>query len=98
MRSYTHFDGSSGAPIVRLSQEAADDCSAPGQDASESCAYWLSRVEWLATADTLRSHLREYGAWDDLDTADEDTLRSRALWVAACDCREEPDLFAEDAA
>lgn len=90
---FTYFDGLSGAPIVRLSQACVNACSHSGP-CDDDVAHWVPRVEWLADDATLRRSLRECGAWDDLDSADTDTLRSRALWLAACDCKESPDMYA----
>ncbi len=39
-------------------------------------------------ADTIRQGLKEYGAWDADELADEEANRQRALWSAACDIRE----------
>ena len=93
---FEHFNSESGAPLVRLNSECVADCSAPGQDASEACSYWLGRVDWLADSSALRDNLRGYGAWDDLDEASEETLRTRSLWVAAVDCREDPECYATE--
>jgi len=40
-------------------------------------------------SDTLRDSLRESGAWDAEDLADDAQNRLRAVWLAACDIREE---------
>jgi hypothetical protein len=40
--------------------------------------------------------IKRYGAWDDLPTADQTTLRMRALWIAACDINENPEYYPED--
>lgn len=86
-----HYDGLSGALLVSFPRACGEDCSTPGQPADESVRYWLTdtRVVWHADNDTLRKSLRECGAWEDLEEADTQTLRSRALWIAACDWREE---------
>lgn len=81
----TYYDETSGREIVRLTEEAIDDCGRGGGSKDEAVAYHVTRVEWIATDDDLRAMLREYGAWDDLTLADTELLRSRALWCAACD-------------
>jgi hypothetical protein len=84
------YDGLSGRWLGSMpSVECARDCSTPGQDASESVAHWLPQVTWTENPQYLRDNLRECGAWDDLDTVDLDTLKSRTLWLAANDWREE---------
>lgn len=40
-------------------------------------------------AEALRDELREYGAWDAADLADDDENRSRMLWLACGDIAEE---------
>jgi hypothetical protein len=86
-----HYDGESGKPLLSMTRAAASDCSTPGQAADQSVAFWLNKVTWIADDATLRACLDRYGAWDDLDTADIDTIKSRVLWIAACDWREESD-------
>ena len=75
-----------------LPLSVALECSTPGQAADDSVAAALrdSRVADWAADSTVRQALRGYGAWDDLDTASRETLRTRALWVAACAIREQP--------
>jgi hypothetical protein len=36
-------------------------------------------------ADAVRAELREYGAWDDTDLADDAENRARIVWIAAVD-------------
>ena len=84
----TLYCGLSGAPIVRVPPEAIDDCAHVGP-CDDDVKHWITRVEWLATREDLARMLRESGAWEDLDTADLETLRSRALWSLCCDEREE---------
>lgn len=88
---YDHYDGESGKHLVSMPEECALDCSVPGQSADESVSHWLkdSRVVWYASEETLRHSLRGFGAWDDLETVDLCTIKSRVLWIAACDYREE---------
>ena len=35
--------------------------------------------------DKIRAELREYGAWDDTELADDSANRDRIVWCAACD-------------
>lgn len=84
-----HHDGLSGRHILTMSRGCAEDCSVPGQPADEAVTYWLSRVDWHADEDELRRICRESGAWEDWRTADLDTIKSRVLWMAACDWHEE---------
>ena len=97
MDTFTYYDGLSGRAIVRLPADAVADCSHAGR-CDDDVAAWVERVEWLADDNTLRRHLREYGAWDDLETCEQRTLRERALWIAAGDCEEEPELYRDESA
>jgi hypothetical protein len=88
--TYDHYDGDSGKLLVSMPVECAEDCSTPGQAADEPVSQWLKdeRVIWHADMPTLRKSLKRYGAWDDLQTADEAVIKSRVLWLAAGDWRE----------
>lgn len=91
----TYCDSASGRPVVKLTRGQAAEMSHQGQ-CDADVEYNLDRVEWLADDNQLRAMLKEYGAWDDLETADQHTLRMRALWVAACDINENPEDYPED--
>jgi hypothetical protein len=80
-----------------ISAECIADCSVPGQDASEAVEYWLAQgMPAIAgiPREMVARYLRGYGAWDDLETADDDVLRQRLLWVVCCDFREDETLDA----
>lgn len=94
--TYTAFDGLSGREIVRLTDDAVEACAHAGDCEADTLA-WLGRVEWLADDAGLRAYLREAGAWEDLDRASTETLRSRALWMAAWDVRESPETYVDGA-
>lgn len=72
----------------RLPRQCVRDCSHSG-DCSEDVEHWATRLDFYTAlephADKARDYLREYGAWDDLDTADIVTLAERILWLAAGD-------------
>ncbi len=98
MNTVTYRDGETGRPVVSLPREAAADCYHQGA-CDADVAHWLKQgqaVTWHATDAELRAMLKGWGAWDDLDTADTDTLRGRALWLAACDIAEDPDSYADE--
>lgn len=40
-------------------------------------------------ADAIRAELREYGAWDDEELADEAANQARIVWCAGCNITEE---------
>ncbi len=80
----------------RFPQECIDDCGASGQ-ADEAVEYWrkeLKFVEALEPVESLaRDYLREYGAWDDLDEADLETIANRILWMACGEMHEQGEWF-----
>lgn len=87
-----YFDGESGHPTCSMTMDQARECSHAGPVDAEVAAN-LDKVTWHATDDQIRKYLKGYGAWSDLLTAGRETLRSRMLWVAACDIAENPDIY-----
>lgn len=87
-----YCDGESGREVVRLTREQAAQMSHSG-DCLSDVKDCMGSVEWLADDEALRKMLRGYGAWDDLETAGTETLRERALWIAAGDVSENPDDY-----
>lgn len=76
--------------------DCIDACSASGS-VDEAVEYWVSKLNLSSTLEPVRSrvesYLKEFGAWDDLQEADIDTLANRVLWVACCDIREQGEWF-----
>lgn len=81
---------STGDLLVSIPPDCIIECAHPGP-CDDDVAAWINRVQWHASDTMLREHLREYGAWDDLDSVDRDRLRMRTLWIACHDIREEMD-------
>lgn len=77
---------------IDLPEQCILDCSSPGQDASESVAYWLPQITLELDEEKLRAELKEYGAWDNEALADHSANLERILWSAACNLREELTL------
>lgn len=81
---YGHLSG-------QLPNECVTDCSHSGACDSD-VEYWVNKLHFTEAIEAVRElavrHLREYGAWDDLDTADTETLAQRILWIAAGDVKE----------
>ena len=72
--------GETGHVLARVPERAIYDCAHQGP-CDDDVAYWLTRTEWVGDDDDLRCFLKGYGAWDDLQTCPQETLRGRALWV-----------------
>lgn len=75
--------------------EAVLDCSAPGQPADESVAYWVERLNFDGPAWLIREHLSGYGAWDAAELCDHQQNLQRLFWCWCCNLREELNLSRE---
>lgn len=77
---------------ISMTRDASLDCSHPG-DCDDEVAYWAPRIERPAdcTPEALRAELREYGAWDDDELADDEANWRRIVWLAAGNIREETE-------
>lgn len=93
-RTYTYINGTSGAQIVRMTLAQARGMSHQG-DCEDSVLAELDKLEWIGSLDAIRETLKETGAYDDLDTASEETLRMRAVWIAAGYISEDPECYAD---
>ena len=73
-----------------LPPEAVADCSHQGQcDADVDC--WATRIERPSnlTPGKLRAELKEYGAWDADELADDAINWHRIIWLAAGNIQDE---------
>ena len=70
--------------------EAVSACSHQGQ-CDDDVAYWASRVTRPdeITPEALATELKEYGAWDAEELADDDANWQRLLWIAACNIQDD---------
>lgn len=71
--------------------ECIADCSGSGS-VDEAVEYWRRKLGLVAALEPIRPlverYLQEFGAWDDLQRADIDTLADRVLWQACCEIAE----------
>lgn len=65
----------------------AGDCSADVEVLVEVPAI-ASQLDAIGPK-AIRNELREYGAWNDDDLADDAANRERIVWIAGCNIREE---------
>lgn len=68
---------------------AVIDCTRPGQDASESVAFWVQKLNFDGPAWLIREHLRGFGCWDKKQLCDHNENRERLFWSLCCDIEEE---------
>jgi hypothetical protein len=82
---------------LRLPGQCVLDCSHSGP-CDEDVAYWVDRVRaqvdadsfaLAPTADKIRDELREYGAWDAEELADDEQNWHRLVWIAASNISED---------
>lgn len=91
---YGFIDGLRGTEIA-MTMEQAQSGSHQG-DCQEDCEHLAKLPEIAAQLDaighdTLVLGLKETGAWDDEELADEHMTRVRAVWLAAGDITENQD-------
>jgi hypothetical protein len=73
---------------ITMTRQAALDCSHGGA-CDDDVAYWAKRLKVKASADDIRAELKEYGAWDADELADDDQNLHRIIWIAAGQIKEE---------
>jgi len=86
MKHQTIF--SNGLIEFELPSECVSDCSGMG-DATEAVEHWQRELNLNLNREHMITELSEYGAWDDFDTATNETLEQRLIWLGACDINEE---------
>lgn len=82
---------------LRIPGEAVKDIARSGP-ADEAVAYWAPKIAARITADDftnkptpekIRGELKEHGAWDAEELADDSANFARLVWIAACNIGEE---------
>ena len=85
-----------------IPDEAVDACAHSGECAAdvEAWAPEIARPS-ACTVEALARELRECGAWDEDELADDEANWHRIIWIACCDLREEARMreieYLEDA-
>ena len=86
---YAHFNRFS----IEMTMRQAESASHPGNCDDDVAQLLEDRriVRQLdkISAEKIRDELREYGAWDADELADDDANRERIVWIAAGDIVEE---------
>lgn len=86
------FDGMRGTSIM-MTQDQIESCSHPGE-CDDDVAHVAALPEISAQLDAIgpdmiRAALKECGAWDADELADDVQNRLRAVWIAACNAKDE---------
>lgn len=74
---------------VQLPCDCIAECSHQGQ-CDDDVEYWAKKIERpdSATPEVIAAELKEYGAWDAEQLADDKANWERIVWLAACDLKE----------
>lgn len=72
---------------IELPDECVNDCSHQGQ-CDDDVAYWVPRITF-PDAELIREELKEQGAWDTEELADDEQNKNRILWIAAGNVKDE---------
>lgn len=72
-----------------MPDEAVADCHHQGA-CDDDVEYWEKKIDLShIPASKIRAELKEYGAWDDDELADETVNRQRIIWIAAGNIQDE---------
>ena len=93
MKTYFWSDGS-GRLEIPLTQAQIDSVCHPGPNDAAVAAIEKPQLN----PETVRTALREYGAWNSEELADHAANMERIFWVACWDCFDNPEFFIEEAA
>lgn len=76
--------------FLELPDECVSDCSGSG-DQSENVKFWAKKIKRNenVSPSILSAELKEYGAWNSEERADDDKNWERIIWIAACNVSEE---------
>ena len=79
---------------ITMTKDQAESITQPGQDASSEVEALeknpkIRRMLDKIDPELIRAELREYGAWEDEDLADDQGNRLRILWIAGGNIKEE---------
>jgi hypothetical protein len=72
--------------------ECIADCSASGA-VDEAVEYWVKKLNFNPPQELAVRYLKEYGAWDAEQLADEDANARRILWTLCCDIKEQGEWY-----
>lgn len=78
---------------IEMTLRQAEFCSHPGDCFHDVEALMgepsIKRQRSKIDPELIRQELREYGAWEDEELADDEANWQRILWLGACDIAEE---------
>ncbi len=76
--------------VLEIPVKAIGDCSHQGA-CDEDVKHWSRKIERpdSLTAELLASELKEYGAWNSDELADDSANWERIIWSACCNLKDE---------
>ena len=74
-----------------IPEEAVEECTRGGQDAIEPVKKWVVQLGFKVPRDLAIKYLKEFGAWDDLESESDDELANKVFWIACSDINEQGD-------
>ena len=81
--------------VLEIPQQVVDQCATSGSN-DDAIANWAKILEWPDGCDErLRKHLAQYGTWSQIELADDDANKERALWNACWDIIDYPESCCE---
>jgi hypothetical protein len=81
---------------IPMTLEQAYSVSEPGMDATDAVNALIPQLDLSGLQpDEVRDELREYGAWDEEELADDEENLRRIVWIAGCNLREEAESGGE---
>jgi hypothetical protein len=82
-----------GLERTGIPESCIAECSAQGA-VDDAVEYWVDRLNFSVDLERARRHLREFGAWDESELANDEANARRILWTACCDFKEGKDFYA----
>jgi hypothetical protein len=75
---------------IEIPEEAIGDCSHQGA-CDEDVEHWAQKINRPSeiTPERLAAEMKEYGAWDAEQLADDEANWQRLIWIACCNIKEE---------
>jgi hypothetical protein len=73
--------------LGEIPEECVTACSHSG-DCFDDVVYWVDKLSFDVPDNRARKYLKDFGAWEDLDTCTHGTLVIRVLWIACGEIKE----------
>ncbi|MFA6119713.1 MAG: hypothetical protein WC688_07355 [Parachlamydiales bacterium] len=90
MKKSDKFFNEYGDFIGEIPEDAINQCSlrGAGDVVYENVNYWMDELNFDCPQELAKKYLRNFGAWEDLNKADRNTINRRVFWLACCELDE----------